>query len=73
MERNTATTIYDLQPGDRFYKANDKKKDVWEKVEHTMKQTNYQTYSHFAKREEDKYALAFKSNTQVIFLRNNNQ
>lgn len=71
MERNTKTEIRELKPGDRFYKAADRKKEVWEKVEDNAKQTRYQTYSHFAKRDGDKFSQAFKSDTLVIFLRNN--
>jgi hypothetical protein len=69
MERNTKTAIYNLQIGDRFFKLNDKKKEVWEKVGHHIKQTKYQTYSNFAKRDYERFASAFKSDTEVIFLR----
>ena len=49
MERNTKTTVGALQIGDRFYKCNDKKKLVCEKVESEIKKTHFQTYKHFVK------------------------
>ncbi|HEY9362183.1 MAG TPA: hypothetical protein VIQ00_02895 [Chitinophagaceae bacterium] len=73
MERNTKTIVNNLAIGDRFLKVNDKKKEVWEKVPHEAKQTKYQTYSHFAKRDYERFPSAMKSDTQVIFLRNKMQ
>ena len=69
MNRNTPTTIGQLKIGDRFHKAGDKKKEVWQKVEHKVKVTDYQTYGHFAKKDNEKFATPFKKETQVIFLR----
>ncbi len=69
MERNTATTIDKLKPGDRFYVANDKKKEMFEKVAHEVKKTNYQTYKHFGKKDNEKFPVAFKNDTRIIFLR----
>lgn len=74
MERMTATNIGSLRKGDRFYLINDRKKEVWEKVEYPQIKTPYQTYSNFAitdkmlmmRRPEPK---AFKEETRVIFLR----
>jgi len=84
MKRNTLTTMYHLKPGDRFYKAGDKKKTVFEKIDLDSRKTAWQTYSHFA--VEVKYmtrvrtlstlasmAKVFKSSTEVIFLRNVHQ
>lgn len=71
MERNTQTTIKNLKPGDRFYKVTDKKKEVWQKVVCEVKVTKYQTYSNFAKRDIDQSSQAFKSETEIIFLRTN--
>lgn len=71
MERNTVTTMYHLKIGDRFYKCSDKKKTVWTKVEAETKQTHFQTYKHFGILDGEKYPVAFKSDTQVIFLRHN--
>lgn len=81
MERNTKTTIYHLQIGDRFYKCNDKSKTIYEKVQQEAKQTYYQTYRHFGicaafaddtriSEQAKKAAFkSFKSDTEVIFLR----
>lgn len=83
MERNTKTTVYNLQIGDRFYKCNDKKKTILEKVEHSIKQTHFQTYRHWSMEAKymgrvitaeqiEKYAKPIKSDTEVIFLRHKN-
>lgn len=80
MERNTVTNIARLQIGDRFYKANDKHKIVFEKVEHETKKTAYQTYKHWAVEAKycrgtltadqiEMYAKPINSATEVIFLR----
>lgn len=69
MERKTQTTVGELKIGDRFYRCQDKKKEVWQKVEHKVKQTGFQTYSHFAKRDADLHPQPLKKDTQVIFLR----
>ncbi len=66
---NTVTTIHQLNIGDRFYKLQDKTKTVWEKVEGEVKKTYYQTYRHFAKRDNDKFSQPFQSSTPVVFLR----
>jgi len=73
MERNTQTTVYHLQIGDRFYKVNDKKKWVYEMVEGEVKQTHFQTYKHFALKDGERYPDAIKSITEVIFLRHKEQ
>lgn len=72
MERNTPTTINQLRIGDRFYKAADKKKEVWQKVEHTVKITKYQTYAHFALKDGTRHPEAISKTTAIIFLRNTN-
>lgn len=69
MERNTVTEVKHLLPGDRFYKQKDKSKKVYEKVEEKPKETQYQTYKHFAKVPGQKFAIPFKSDTMVVFLR----
>jgi hypothetical protein len=69
MERNTATTAGELQIGDRFFRCNDKKKTVWEKVDSDVKVTHFQTYKHFAITAGMKFPQAINKNTQVIFLR----
>lgn len=71
MNRNDVAEIRDLKIGDRFYKAGDKDKTVYEKVEHDTKITKYQTYSHWGAIDGmDKFPCAFKSDTMVVFLRN---
>ena len=65
----TVTFIHQLQTGDRFYRLKDKKKEVWEKVEGEVKKTYFQTYRHFAKRDNDKFYQPFQSATAVVFLR----
>jgi len=65
MERNTNTTIYHLSIGDRFYKANDPQRLVWEKVEPEIKGS----LLHWAKKDNHLFASTFRSNTEVIFLR----
>lgn len=73
MERNTVTTIDKLQFGDRFYKANDNKKTVFEKVEHKTLQTNFQTYRFWAFNTTLPSRLqcpeALKRETSIVFLR----
>lgn len=70
MKRNEVTEIRDLQNGDRFYKVGDKHKTVFEKIEHETKMTKYQTYSHWGCVDGSNFPQAFKSDTQVVFLRN---
>lgn len=65
MERNESTTIGRLQFGDRFYKANDKKKKaVWEYV-------GYKNKRYECKRDTDLHPTPFKADTEVVYLRNN--
>lgn len=72
--------MYQLKPGDRFYKLSDNKKTVFQKVEHDAKQTNFQTYKHWAidakyckgeltKDQIDMFAKPINKDTEVIFLR----
>ena len=65
MERNTNTTIYHLKIGNRFYKANDPQRLVWEKVEKEIKGS----LLHWAKKDNHLFASTFRSNTEVIFLK----
>ena len=67
--RNTFVEVQNLRIGDRFYLANDKKKQVWQKVEGEVKQTAFQTYVHFVKKDSERFAVAIKKETKVIFLR----
>ncbi|HVZ95420.1 MAG TPA: hypothetical protein VG847_00990 [Chitinophagaceae bacterium] len=81
MERNTLTTMSQLKIGDRFFKANDKHKNVFEKIDHLVLRTYFQTYTHWAisasvldvfilnENTIARHARAFKSDTPVIFLR----
>lgn len=69
MERNTITTAGQLKIGDRFYRVNDKKKIVWEKVPSDIKITHFQTYKHFASTPGMKFPQAINKDTKVVFLR----
>lgn len=69
MEKNTLTTVDKLQIGDRFYKAGDRKKELWTKVEAQKKVTYFQTYVHWAKKDKEVHPQALKANSPVIFLR----
>lgn len=85
MERNTVTYINKLKVGDRFYRAGDKDRLVLEKVDHKVKRTNYQTYSHWAipasiadrfrpdgeqlERQISLWGRALRAETQVVYLR----
>lgn len=73
MERNTTTTLALLQFGDRFYKLKDKKKMLYEKVEHKPKQTYYQTYRHWALKDGHRDPDPMRGDTEVVFLRNKNE
>lgn len=69
MERNTMTTVDKLRIGDRFYRASDKNKTMWTKVEAPVKKTFFQTYRHHARKDGDKYAIDVRSDLQVVFMR----
>ncbi len=71
MERNTKTLIKELQIGDRFYKCRDKNKIVFEKVYEPFKRTNYRTYANFAKTDVQLRGVPMNGDTEVIFLRHN--
>lgn len=86
MERNTMTIAGCLQAGDRFYKAADKEKKVFQMIQHKTTVTQWQTYKYWclpagiADRNPNentvaRFAEAIKRDTQVVFLRNinNNQ
>lgn len=47
MNRNDVTTVDKLVIGDRFYRSNDKNKEVLELVEMPAKRTYYRTYRYF--------------------------
>ena len=75
MERNQLTTVAQLQPGDRFYKRNDKHKKVLVRIAHIPRQMHIQNYKHWclpasiADKQLERYAMAIKKETPVIFLR----
>lgn len=73
MQKFETTQIYKLVPGDRFYKANDrsKNKKVYEIVEAEKKVTAFRTYSYWAVADGSDELIAFKGNTEVVFLRHN--
>jgi hypothetical protein len=82
MERLTVTKINDLQIGDRFYKASDRKKVTMVKVDHTVKRTYYRTYRNFCieaavydhhkgilKAVHERIIRPLNADTAVVFLR----
>lgn len=81
MDRNTVTTADKLELGDRFYFANDKNKVVWQKVEHEIKVTHFQTYKHWCilasvadnpkmhPTAKATYVKPMRKETKVVFLR----
>lgn len=71
MQKFTTTHFYKLIPGDRFYKAKDKSKKVFEVVEAEKKVTPFRTYSYWAKQDGSDVVTAFAGNTEVVFLRHN--
>lgn len=70
MQRNQHTTITELQPGDRFYKAGDKNKEVWEFVSVIGKEGWVPIY--LAKRDIDTFPTKIRNYIDIIFLRNKN-
>lgn len=79
MERKTKTTVDQLQNGDRFYKANDKNKDVYEKLStHPLGSRKPSCLCLLACIADNqtqpwpyrlRFAASLKSDTEVIFLR----
>lgn len=69
MKRFELTTAGALQIGDTFYKATDKTKSVYERIEGEAKKTQYATYGVTARKHGNKFAEPMKSNTKVVFLR----
>lgn len=82
MQRLTVTTIDELQIGDRFYKASDKKKVTLVKVEHDVKRTYFRTYRNFCieaaiydaqkgilKPIHERFINPLNKETPVVFLR----
>ena len=67
MERNTNTTFSELKEGDRFYKANDKKKCVWEKQLIFVMSKN--AHKEVAIKDSSRFSEAIKYDTEVIFLK----
>lgn len=62
MERNTLTSIENLKIGDRFYKALDKKKEVWEYI-------SYSNKKYHCKRDNELHPTPFSGLMAVRFLR----
>lgn len=71
MERNTKTTINELQPGDRFYFISDTKRVAYQVVSHTGKYANYNIVNERGESrwQYDRISTHLK---QVMFLRNKN-
>ena len=70
MERFRNTTASRLQPGDRFYKLNARKKVVYEMVEGEVKRTLYRTYGFWCKGPDGK-VIPIMGTTRVVYLRSN--
>jgi len=70
MERNTKTTLGALQLGDRFYKAGDKNKRVWEVNEKFINATIAHN-PNFLPQYRFQSATRIVNTTPVIFLRHN--
>ncbi len=68
MERNTKTEVGNLVFGDRFYKCNDKKREVWTKQHGEVRYAK--GLKHYASKDGDNCKTAVKEETEVIFLRN---
>ncbi len=73
MERNTSTIAKKLITGDRFYKANDRKKTVLQMVEHETKKTYFRTYRYWYMSDTDRFPQPINPDTAVIFLRHTNE
>lgn len=69
MKRFEVTTAGALQIGDTFYKAADKAKTVFERIDGEAKKTQYVTYGVTARKHGSKFPEPMKSNTKVVFLR----
>lgn len=78
MKRNDLVTVVELKIGDRFYKATDKKKTVFEMVVGEKKQNHFRTYKYFCCEADliernpimkDRSYKAINKDTQVVFLR----
>ena len=70
MLRNTQTTIDKLQPGDRFYKSSDKKKQLWTVVESDKKTTYLLTHKFYGLKDGQRHPEPISTNTLLIFLKN---
>lgn len=84
MERNTITTVAELKPGDRFYKVNDKHKNVLQIVEDKPKKTHFRTYKIFCcqvgivdgklhQTAKEGFFKPILKDTAVVYLRNVNE
>ena len=76
MERNTMTIAGALQPGDRFYKLNDRTKTALQVVHENFKaaETVYCVSAALADRMLEaaltRYIIRINTETEVVFLRN---
>lgn len=80
MEPRTLTTISQLKPGDRFYRAKDKHKKVFQLIDHEPHRTSWRTYKFWCMpadiidrpvTSKDAYAQAINKDSEVVFLRHN--
>ena len=71
MQKGTVTKVYKLVIGDRFYKCKDRSRKVYEMVEAEPRRTAYRTYSYWAKQDNSDELIALKGDTDVFFLRHN--
>ena len=71
MDRNTPTTVDQLQTGDRFFKAADKKREMWTMLPVLVKpkKTFYKTYKYQANKDGAPHPDYMNGNTKVIFIR----
>jgi hypothetical protein len=70
MEKFTRTTVRELQTGDRFYKASDAKKQMYEIVERDVKKTAYRHYHFWALKDGFTKPDPLNGDTLVVFVRN---
>jgi hypothetical protein len=69
LKLNSICTIDQLELGDRFVFAKDKKQRKFTKVEGKTKTTKYRTYVYWALQDGQKWPVSLSSNTVLKFLR----
>jgi hypothetical protein len=62
-------TIDQLKEGDRFYKANDKKKQRYTVLPSPVIKTYFRTYKYFAMLDNDRHPTPIMKTTPLVFLR----